>query len=149
MIFDYPFFCIVFSVVSPNIVLIAKAFRQQFVIPDFSSFVKDIEEIYHRCKSNTLGKLADYIPQLARYNPNFWGVSICTVDGQRYSIGDVEEPFTLQSCSKPLTYAIALEKLGPKLVHSFVGQEPSGRIFNELVLDQNSELALSTLHAGT
>ncbi|XP_017868605.1 PREDICTED: glutaminase liver isoform, mitochondrial isoform X1 [Drosophila arizonae] len=136
------------AVVSPNIVLIAKAFRQQFVIPDFASFVKDIEEIYHRCKSNTLGKLADYIPQLARYSPNFWGVSICTVDGQRFSIGDVEEPFTLQSCSKPLTYAIALEKLGPKLVHSFVGQEPSGRIFNELVLDQNKKPHNPMINAG-
>ncbi|XP_017960624.1 glutaminase liver isoform, mitochondrial isoform X2 [Drosophila navojoa] len=136
------------AVVSPNIVLIAKAFRQQFVIPDFSSFVKDIEEIYHRCKSNTLGKLADYIPQLARYSPNFWGVSICTVDGQRFSIGDVEEPFTLQSCSKPLTYAIALEKLGPKVVHSFVGQEPSGRIFNELVLDQNKKPHNPMINAG-
>ncbi|XP_032591405.1 glutaminase liver isoform, mitochondrial isoform X3 [Drosophila grimshawi] len=136
------------AVVSPNIVLIAKAFRQQFVIPDFSSFVKDIEDIYHRCKSNTLGKLADYIPQLARHNPNSWGVSICTVDGQRYSIGDVEVPFTLQSCSKPLTYAIALEKLGPKVVHSFVGQEPSGRNFNELVLDQNKKPHNPMINAG-
>lgn len=126
--------------VCPNIVLIAKAFRQQFVIPDFSSFTKDIEEIYSKCKSNISGKIADYIPQLSRYSPNFWGVSICTIDGQRFSIGDVDEPLTLQSCSKPLTYAIALEKLGPKVVHSFVGQEPSGRNFNELVLDQNSEL---------
>ncbi|XP_014762747.2 glutaminase kidney isoform, mitochondrial isoform X2 [Drosophila ananassae] len=136
------------AVVAPNIVLIAKAFRQQFVIPDFSSFVKDIEEIYCRCKSNTLGKLADYIPQLARYSPDFWGVSICTVDGQRYSIGDVEEPFTLQSCSKPLTYAIALEKLGPKVVHSYVGQEPSGRNFNELVLDQNKKPHNPMINAG-
>ncbi|XP_032292091.1 glutaminase liver isoform, mitochondrial isoform X3 [Drosophila virilis] len=136
------------AVVSPNIVLIAKAFRQQFVIPDFSSFVKDIEDIYIRCKSNTEGKLADYIPQLARYSPNFWGVSICTIDGQRFSIGDVEEPFTLQSCSKPLTYAIALEKLGPKVVHSFVGQEPSGRIFNELVLDQNKKPHNPMINAG-
>ncbi|XP_023179430.1 glutaminase liver isoform, mitochondrial isoform X4 [Drosophila hydei] len=136
------------AVVSPNIVLIAKAFRQQFVIPDFSSFVKDIEDIYHRCKSNTLGKLADYIPQLARYSPHFWGVSVCTVDGQRFSIGDVDEPFTLQSCSKPLTYAIALEKLGPKVVHSFVGQEPSGRIFNELVLDQNKKPHNPMINAG-
>ncbi|XP_034111628.1 glutaminase liver isoform, mitochondrial isoform X3 [Drosophila albomicans] len=136
------------AVVSPNIVLIAKAFRQQFVIPDFSSFTKDIEEIYCNCKSNTLGKLADYIPQLARYSPNFWGVSICTVDGQRFSIGDVDEPFTLQSCSKPLTYAIALEKLGPKVVHSFVGQEPSGRNFNELVLDQNKKPHNPMINAG-
>ncbi|XP_039228573.1 glutaminase liver isoform, mitochondrial isoform X4 [Drosophila yakuba] len=136
------------AVVAPNIVLIAKAFRQQFVIPDFTSFVKDIEDIYNRCKTNTLGKLADYIPQLARYNPDSWGLSICTIDGQRFSIGDVDVPFTLQSCSKPLTYAIALEKLGPKVVHSYVGQEPSGRNFNELVLDQNKKPHNPMINAG-
>ncbi|XP_036670199.3 glutaminase liver isoform, mitochondrial isoform X1 [Drosophila suzukii] len=136
------------AVVAPNIVLIAKAFRQQFVIPDFTSFVKDIEDIYNRCKTNTLGKLADYIPQLSRYNPDSWGLSICTIDGQRFSIGDVEVPFTLQSCSKPLTYAIALEKLGPKVVHSYVGQEPSGRNFNELVLDQNKKPHNPMINAG-
>lgn len=126
-------------VISPNIVLISKAFRHQFVIPDFNNFTKDIEDIYWKCKSNTDGKVASYIPQLSRVNPEYWGVSVCTVDGQRFSIGDVNVPFTLQSCSKPLTYAIALEKLGQEVVHQYVGQEPSGRNFNELILDYNSE----------
>lgn len=82
--------------------------------------------------------MAAYIPQLSRVNPDYWGVSVCTIDGQRFSIGDCNVPFTLQSCSKPLTYAIALEILGQELVHQYVGQEPSGRNFNELVLDYNS-----------
>jgi glutaminase len=41
--------------------------------------------------------------------------------------------------SKPLTYGIALDQLGTDMVHQYVGQEPSGRNFNELVLDYNSE----------
>lgn len=87
-----------FSVVAQNIVLIAKAFRQQFIIPDFSGFVKDIEEIFWKCKENMNGKVADYIPQLSRHSPESWGASICTIDGQRYSIGDFDSPFTMQSC---------------------------------------------------
>lgn len=73
-------------------------------------------------------------------NPSYWGVSVCTIDGQRFSIGDVNIPFTLQSCSKPLTYAIALDLLGAGVVHKHVGQEPSGRNFNELILDYNSKM---------
>lgn len=111
-----------------------------FPVPEFQQFCKHIEEIYDKCKKVSGGKVASYIPQLARINPNYWGVSICTIDGQRHSIGDTNVPFTLQSCSKPLTYAIALNELGEETVHQYVGQEPSGRMFNELVLDYNSKL---------
>ncbi|XP_026473486.1 glutaminase liver isoform, mitochondrial-like isoform X2 [Ctenocephalides felis] len=154
------------SVVAPNIVLIARAFRHQFIIPDFQGFAKDLEEVYWKCKGNNDGKVgrpsrvvnpdddpagenvASYIPQLARMNPDFWGVSVCTIDGQRLSIGDCNVPFTLQSCSKPLTYAIALEKLGQATVHQYVGQEPSGRNFNELVLDYNKRPHNPMINAG-
>lgn len=75
------------EVISPNIVLITRAFRSQFVIPDFQDFIKDIEEMYWSAKSNTDGKVASYIPQLARASSENWGVSVCTIDGQRFSIG--------------------------------------------------------------
>ncbi|XP_041765883.1 glutaminase liver isoform, mitochondrial isoform X1 [Anopheles merus] len=136
------------AVIAPNIVLIARAFRHQFVIPDFQGFTKDIEEIYWKCKSNADGKVANYIPQLSRVNPDYWGVSVCTIDGQRFSIGDTSVPFTLQSCSKPLTYAIALEKLGAQVVHQYIGQEPSGRNFNELVLDYEKKPHNPMINAG-
>ncbi|KAF4521064.1 hypothetical protein B566_EDAN012363 [Ephemera danica] len=113
------------SVVSSNIVLISRAFRHQFVIPDFQGFTKYIEEFYWRCKDNTEGKVASYIPQLARMNPDYWGVSV-----------------------KPLTYAIALDQLGAETVHQYVGQEPSGRNFNELVLDHNKRPHNPMINAG-
>ncbi|XP_059484757.1 glutaminase kidney isoform, mitochondrial isoform X3 [Neocloeon triangulifer] len=136
------------SVIAPNIVLISRAFRHQFVIPDFQGFCKYIEEFYWRCKNNTEGKVAAYIPQLARMNPEYWGVSVVTIDGQRFSIGDTSVPFTLQSCSKPLTYAIALDQLGADVVHKYIGQEPSGRNFNELVLDYNKKPHNPMINAG-
>ena len=45
----------------------------------------------------------------------------------------------MQSCSKPFTYGICLNELGPDIVHRYVGHEPSGRNFNEICLDSNSE----------
>ncbi|XP_066158122.1 glutaminase liver isoform, mitochondrial isoform X2 [Euwallacea fornicatus] len=136
------------SIITPNIGLISRAFRRQFIIPEFHDFCKDIEEIYWKCKDNTNGKVAAYIPQLKRMSPNYWGVSICTIDGQRFSVGDVAIPFTIQSCSKPLTYGIALDLLGSDVVHGYVGQEPSGRNFNELILDHNKKPHNPMINAG-
>ena len=73
-----------------------------------------------------------------RFDPDKWGLSVCTVDGQRFTLGDVNEPFTIQSCSKPFTYGINLDKLGPEVVDKYIGQEPSGRDFNEICLDSKS-----------
>ena len=78
------------EVIAPNIVLITRAFRSQFVIPDFQDFIKDVEEMYWAAKSNSDGKVASYIPQLAKASSENWGVSICTIDGQRFSIGKTQ-----------------------------------------------------------
>ena len=76
---------------------------------------------------------------MSRFDPDKWGLSVCTVDGQRFTLGDVNEPFTIQSCSKPFTYGINLDKLGPEVVDKYIGQEPSGRDFNEICLDSKSK----------
>jgi len=83
-------------------------------------------------------QVADYIPQLAKQDPSHFGIALCTIDGQRFSLGSSTMPFTLQSCCKPLNYAIALNELGADVVHGYIGQEPSGRKFNDLDLDYNS-----------
>ena len=70
------------------------------------------------------------------------------MDGQRYSIGDTNIPFTIQSTGKPINYAIALHELGREEVHKYVGQEPSGRMFNELVLDYNRKPHNPMVNAG-
>ena len=65
---------------------------------NITSILLPIDEFYNNASKFDDGKVADYIPQLAKLNPDVFGVSICTVDGQRYSIGDCTDPFTLQSC---------------------------------------------------
>ena len=44
----------------------------------------------------------------------------------------------MQSCSKPITYALALEDLGPQIVHKHVGHEPSGVAFNAICLNKEN-----------
>uniref|UniRef100_G3PSJ9 glutaminase n=1 Tax=Gasterosteus aculeatus aculeatus TaxID=481459 RepID=G3PSJ9_GASAC len=124
-----------------NIVLLTQAFRKKFVIPDFQSFCAHMDELYVNAKSMSGGQVADYIPQLARFSPDLWAVSLCTVDGQRHTVGDTKVPFCLQSCVKPLKYAIAVHDHGTEYVHRFIGKEPSGLRFNKLFLNEEGEEA--------
>ena len=117
-----------------NHLLVQKALSGDLAIPNFKQFSEMVTHIYHECKSNNNGSLASYIPQLAEVDPNLFGVSICTVDGQRFSIGDAQTSFSVQSVSKIVSYAIALEARGQDAIHAHVGMEPSGRNFNERVL---------------
>lgn len=134
--------------VGGNIVLLIQAFRRKFIIPEFDVFVKKINKIYDEVEKSSDGKVADYIPQLAKFNPELWGVSLCTVDGQRHSVGDTKQPFCLQSCVKPLQYAIAVHEAGTENVHRYVGKEPSGLRFNMLSLDDEEKPHNPMVNAG-
>lgn len=104
---------------------------------DPDSFKQILEEIYNNISSINEGKVADYIPQLAVVNPDLLGISVCTVDGHIINIGDTKEEFTLQSCSKVLTYLKACDMLSSDQVHKHVGHEPSGRSFNEFCFNED------------
>uniref|UniRef100_A0A8C7SV16 glutaminase n=1 Tax=Oncorhynchus mykiss TaxID=8022 RepID=A0A8C7SV16_ONCMY len=134
--------------VQSNIVLLTQAFRKKFVIPDFQSFSSHIDELYESAKNLTEGQVADYIPQLAKFSPDLWAVSLCTVDGQRHTVGDTKVPFCLQSCVKPLKYAIAVHDHGTEYVHRFIGKEPSGLRFNKLFLDEDDKPHNPMVNAG-
>ena len=82
---------------------------------------------------------ADYIPELARVNPDLFGIALATVDGKVYTAGDADVSFTIQSVSKPFVYAIALEDRGIAAVNAKIGVEPSGEAFNELSLEEGSK----------
>ncbi|XP_069011007.1 glutaminase kidney isoform, mitochondrial isoform X1 [Embiotoca jacksoni] len=134
--------------VQSNIVLLTQAFRKKFVIPDFQSFSSHIDELYESAKNLSGGQVADYIPQLAKFSPDLWAVSLCTVDGQRHTVGDTKVPFCLQSCVKPLKYAVAVHDHGTEYVHSFIGKEPSGLRFNKLFLNEEDKPHNPMVNAG-
>lgn len=136
------------QLVDENIVLINQTIQNKMIIPEWPVFCQMIKDIFVRCRSNHSGEVATYIPQLARYSKDLWAMSVCTVDGQRMALGDVDVSFTLQSCSKPFTYAICLNELGPEVVHKYIGHEPSGRNFNEICLDRDNKPHNPMLNSG-
>lgn len=77
------------------------------------------------------GKQADYIPALAKVNPDQFGMCLSTVSGETYSIQDAETRFSIQSISKVFSIALALSIKGED-VWNHVGKEPSGTAFNSL-----------------
>ncbi len=94
-----------------------------------------LEELYERQRPLAEGKVATYIPQLAKANPNHWAVAVCFADGRQAAWGDTDESFCLQSVCKPVNYCLALEAHGEARVHEHVGFEPSGQVFNALTLN--------------
>lgn len=84
------------------------------------------------------GALACYIPELAAADPAGFGLTLSAADGHLYESGDAATEFTIQSISKPFTYALALELAGQEAVDAAIGVEPSGEAFNEISVDERT-----------
>jgi glutaminase len=104
-----------------------------------------LEALYIRHGAVHDGEVATYIPELSRVDPSLFGICLATVDGAVYEAGDTRVPFTIQSISKPLTYGLALERLGRDAVRSRIGVEPSGDAFNEISLSPETGMPRNPL----
>jgi glutaminase len=100
-----------------------------------SPLIQILEEARRNVATNTDGEVPSYIPELARAQPNHFGIAVATVDGEAYESGDSLVPFTIQSISKPLVFGMALAERGGEAVTARVGVEPSGHPFNSVTVD--------------
>lgn len=83
---------------------------------------------------------ADSIPETAAAPTD--SLTFCpSIYVHRHTVGNSKVPFCLQSCVKPLKYAVAVNDYGTEHVHSFIGKEPSGLRFNKLFLNEDGESA--------
>ena len=78
------------------------------------------------------GKVADYIPALARVDPARFALAVVLADGREFAAGDSDMPFSIQSVSKLFSLALAMEWV-PDELWDRVGREPSGMRFNSLI----------------
>lgn len=105
-----------------------------------SPFRNYLKNLHAKLASVSEGAPASYIPELARANSDWFGISVVTLDGRSFDVGDKDQEFTIQSVSKPIVYAEALEMHGRDFVLSKVGVEPIGDAFNSLIkLDEHSK----------
>ena len=93
---------------------------------------KDVTKIYNKLKHLSGGKNADYIPELQKVDPKLYAISIYTIHGEQFNIGDYNHEFAIESCSKVFTLGLALKKYGIKNIKSKIGNFSSKKVFNSI-----------------
>ncbi len=91
-----------------------------------------VDPIVRGTKGGGEGKVASYIPELAKVLPNQFGMAIVDLQGNVYRVGDADVSFSIQSISKLFALTLAFHLEGDSIWRR-VGREPSGNPFNSLV----------------
>lgn len=104
-----------------------------------------LEQLHGRYLGLRDGAVASYIPELAKVDPDGFGICLATTDGQVYEVGDSRRLFTIQSISKPFTYGLALEDCGQQAVLQRIGVEPTGDAFNSISLEPGTGRPLNPM----
>lgn len=94
------------------------------------------------------GEVPSYIPELSKVEPDQFGIALATTDGHVYETGDTAVPFTIQSISKAMVFALALDTLGAEQVEAAIGVEPSGDAFNSIRLTADNRPFNAMVNAG-
>jgi glutaminase len=97
-----------------------------------------IEQLHDEYKTHRSGTVATYIPELGKADPDLFGICMVTSTGRIFATGDCDQPFTIQSISKPFTFGMAIDELGHEKVFERVGVEPSGDTFNAIELQNGT-----------
>jgi glutaminase len=127
------------QLVSPHITLIEKALTGNLVIPDFKNFASFITNLYNRTLQNEEGRVSDYLPELAKVDPSNYALSVCTVDGQRFNIGDFNKLYLARETAKVLNYCLAFEEYDEQAIHERVGRSAKENGFDYLMLNTDGQ----------
>jgi len=92
-----------------------------------------VADAYERYKSLDEGKVADYIPALAKVPRNLFGVCLVGVNGAVHSVGDTDYEFSIQSVSKPFVFAMICQAIGEEEARKKLGVNATGLPFNSVI----------------
>jgi glutaminase len=94
---------------------------------------KAVDAAYAKYRSLKEGKNADYIPALAKVDPNLFGIAVVTADGKVYTAGDVKTQVSIQSISKVFTMAQVIQEQGLDSIAKRIGVDATGARFNSII----------------
>ena len=92
-----------------------------------------VDAAYAKFKDLKEGKNADYIPALAKVDPNLFGIAVVTADGKVYTAGDVKTEVSIQSISKVFTMAQVIQEQGLESIEKRIGVDATGARFNSII----------------
>ena len=101
--------------------------------PSAADYQRVVDQAYARFKNLKEGKNADYIPALAKVDPDLFGIALVTPDGKVYTAGNNTTEVSIQSISKVFTMARVLQDSGGKAVEDNTGVDATGMPFNSIV----------------
>src|SRR5215468_12159651 len=84
--------------------------------PAGAAIQRALNAAYEKYKDLREGKNADYIPALAKVDPNLYGLALVTPDGRIYTAGDTTTKVSIQSISKVFTLARVLQDSGERVI---------------------------------
>jgi glutaminase len=94
---------------------------------------KAVNAAYTKYKTLNEGKNADYIPALAKVDPNLFGIAVVTPDGKVHAAGNTNTEVSIQSISKVFTMARVIQDQGPESIENNIGVDATGMKFNSIV----------------
>jgi glutaminase len=94
---------------------------------------KAIDAAYGKFRTLQEGKNADYIPALAKVDPNLFGIAVVTADGKVYTAGDVKTEVSIQSISKVFTMGQVIQEQSPNAIEQRIGVDATGARFNSII----------------
>src|SRR5437868_15414072 len=96
--------------------------------PSSDEIQSAVNAAYEKYKDLREGKNADYIPALAKVDPNLFGIAVMTVDGKTYTAGDLKSEVSIQSISKVFTLANVMQESGGAAVEDNIGVDATGQV---------------------
>jgi glutaminase len=103
-----------------------------------------VDAAYAKFKTLKEGKNADYIPALAKVDPNLFGIALVTVDGKVYTAGDVKTEVSIQSISKVFTMAQVIQEQGLDSIEKRIGVDATGARFNSIIAVESVKVVQGT-----
>ena len=96
-------------------------------------FQSAVNAAFNKYKTLKEGKNADYIPALAKVDPNLFGIALVTTDGKAYTAGDLATEVSIQSISKVFTMAQVIQEQGVEAIEKRIGVDATGARFNSII----------------